>query len=116
VTAPAAVKAAAPELKERMQGDGRKMKGFSYVYILESETYPARLYVGLTDDLRIDFGGITLAMSHKANLSAANSRITDVDVAEESTQLARYNILVQAGTSMLSQANQSAQAALKLIG
>ncbi|MCX6952548.1 MAG: flagellin [Verrucomicrobia bacterium] len=53
---------------------------------------------------------------NKANLEAASSRITDVDVAEESTQLARWNILVQSGTAMLSQANQSAQSALKLIG
>ena len=51
----------------------------------------------------------------KTNLEAANSRITDVDVASESTQLARWNILVQAGTSMLAQANQSAQSALKLL-
>jgi flagellin len=49
------------------------------------------------------------------NLSAANSRIKDVDVAQESTQYARYNILVQAGTSMLAQANQSPQSALKLL-
>jgi flagellin len=54
--------------------------------------------------------------TNKANLEAANSRIVDVDVASESTQLARYNILVQAGTAMLSQANQSAQSALRLIG
>jgi flagellin len=53
---------------------------------------------------------------NKANLEAAASRITDVDVAFESTSLARYNILVQSGTAMLSQANQSAQSALKLIG
>jgi flagellin len=52
---------------------------------------------------------------NKANLEAANSRIVDVDVAEESTQLARWNILVQAGTAMLAQANQSNQAALKLL-
>ena len=52
---------------------------------------------------------------NKTNLEAATSRITDVDVAEESTRLARYNILVQAGTAMLSQANQSAQGALKLL-
>ena len=49
------------------------------------------------------------------NLTAANSRITDVDVAQESTQYARYNILVQAGTSMLAQANQSPQSVLKLL-
>jgi flagellin len=52
----------------------------------------------------------------KDNLSAANSRIKDVDVAEESTQFARYNILVQAGTAMLAQANSTPQAALKLLG
>jgi len=52
---------------------------------------------------------------NKANLEAATSRIQDVDVAEESTQLARWNTLVQAGTAMLSQANLSSQAALKLL-
>ncbi|MDB6033832.1 MAG: Flagellin [Verrucomicrobiales bacterium] len=49
------------------------------------------------------------------NLSAANSRIKDVDVAEESTQYARYNILVQSGTAMLAQANSLPQSALRLI-
>jgi flagellin len=53
---------------------------------------------------------------NKANLEAANSRIVDVDVAEESTQLAKWNVLVQSGTAMLAQANQSAQSALKLLG
>jgi len=56
-----------------------------------------------------------LVTVNKANLEAANSRIVDVDVASESTQLARWNILVSAGTSMLAQANQSAQSALKLL-
>lgn len=51
----------------------------------------------------------------KDNLSAANSRIKDVDVAEESTQFARYNILVQAGTAMLAQANATPQSALRLL-
>jgi len=51
----------------------------------------------------------------KTNLSAANSRIKDVDVAEESTNYARYNILVQAGTAMLAQANSAPQAALRLL-
>lgn len=50
------------------------------------------------------------------DLSAANSRIKDVDVAAESTQFAKYNILVQAGTAMLAQANSAPQAALKLLG
>jgi len=51
----------------------------------------------------------------KDNLTAANSRIKDVDVAEESTQFARYNILVQAGTAMLAQANATPQSALRLL-
>ena len=56
-----------------------------------------------------------LLTTNKANLEAATSRILDVDVASESTQLARWNTLVQAGTSMLVQANGSAQTALKLL-
>ncbi len=64
---------------------------------------------------RLGFASEVLTVN-KANLEAANSRITDVDVAQESTQLARWNILVQSGTAMLSQANQSAQVALRLIG
>jgi flagellin len=49
------------------------------------------------------------------NLSAANSRIRDVDVALETANLARNNILLQAGTSVLSQANQFPQMALNLL-
>ncbi len=56
-----------------------------------------------------------IVTAEKTNLEAANSRIVDVDVAEESTQLARWNILVQSGTAMLSQANQSTQSVMKLL-
>jgi flagellin len=49
------------------------------------------------------------------NLSSANSRIRDTDVAQESSNLSKQNILTQAGTSVLAQANVSKQAALKLI-
>jgi len=51
----------------------------------------------------------------KANLEAANSRIMDVDVAEESTRFAKYNILTQASAAMLSQTNQSSSTALLLL-
>jgi len=51
----------------------------------------------------------------KENLAAASSQIQDVDVAEESTQYARYQILVQSGTAMLAQANTLPQSALKLL-
>ena len=48
--------------------------------------------------------------------SAANSRIRDVDVAEETANMTRSNILAQAGISVLAQANQMPQMALKLLG
>ena len=64
---------------------------------------------------RFESAGRTLAVS-KENLSAAASRITDVDMAEEMVAFTRSNILSQAGTAMLSQANQSSQGVLKLLG
>jgi flagellin len=56
-----------------------------------------------------------LNAASKANFEAAVSAIVDVDVAEESTQLARWSTLVQAGTAMVAQANGSAVAALSLL-
>ncbi|MCX7977762.1 MAG: flagellin, partial [Bdellovibrionaceae bacterium] len=50
------------------------------------------------------------------NMSAANSRIRDTDVAAETSELTRNNILLQAGISVLGQANQMSQLALKLLG
>ena len=49
------------------------------------------------------------------NLSSANSQIADVDVAAESTNYAKANILVQTGTAMLAQANSMPQSVLKLL-
>jgi flagellin len=66
------------------------------------------------DQSRLTFAGDMLAVN-KTNLEAANSRIIDVDVAAESTQLARFNILQQSGTAMLAQANQSTESILRLI-
>ena len=51
----------------------------------------------------------------KENLSEANSRITDVDMAEEMTSFTKSNILAQAATSMLAQANQMPQSVLSLL-
>jgi flagellin len=50
------------------------------------------------------------------SLSAANSRIRDVDVAEETSRMARTQVMMQAGISVLAQANQAPQVALKLLG
>jgi flagellin len=55
------------------------------------------------------------ASLQKTNLEAANGRIMDVDIASESTRLAKYNILVQASASMLSQANATSNVAMMLL-
>ena len=54
--------------------------------------------------------------TQRENLSAANSRIRDVDVAAETVSMTRSQILMQAGVSVLAQANQLPQMALSLIG
>lgn len=51
----------------------------------------------------------------RENLTAASSVIKDVDVAQESTEYSRYQILTQSGTAMLAQANQLPQSVLRLI-
>lgn len=73
--------------------------------------------------MRADFGALqnrlqmTVSNINNSveNMSAANSRIRDVDVAEETSEMTRNNILLQAGTSVLAQANQSANVALGLL-
>lgn len=56
-----------------------------------------------------------LLVLNRTNLEAAVGRIVDVDVAHESTQLAKWTTLTQAGTAMLAQANQATSLVLKLI-
>jgi len=63
---------------------------------------------------RLELAATTLQVEFE-NLSSAISRIRDVDVAEESTQFAKYNILVQSGTAMLAQANQTPKSVLSLL-
>ena len=58
---------------------------------------------------------ISNIQSVRLNLAAANSRIRDVDVADEAATQSRNQVLTQAGTSVLSQANQTPQQALSLL-
>ncbi len=64
---------------------------------------------------RLQFASNMLTIN-RTNLEAANSRIIDTDVAFESTQFAKFNILVQSGAAMLTQANATPQIALRLLG
>lgn len=63
---------------------------------------------------RLNYTAEQLSVSAE-NLTAASSRIMDVDVAEESTQYAKANILVQSGTAMLAQANAMPNSVLRLL-
>ena len=72
-----------------------------------------RANIGSNEESLSYYGNQLTAL--KNNLSAANSQITDVDVATESTIYARNNILVQTGTAMLAQANSQPQSVLKLL-
>jgi flagellin len=67
-----------------------------------------------SEQVRLTFAADMLSVN-KTNLEAANGRIMDVDIASESANLARLNILQQAGTAMLAQANQSQQSILRLL-
>lgn len=91
----------------------------------------AQLALSVIDDalirvnsIRADLGAMqnrlqstinNLAISDE-NLSSANSRIRDTDIAEEVSEMTKQNILLQSGISVLSQANNSNSAALKLLG
>ena len=63
---------------------------------------------------RLHFASDNIATT-KTNMEAANGRIVDVDVAAESTRLAKYNVLIQASASMLAQANTNNDVALMLL-
>ena len=63
---------------------------------------------------RLRFSSDNVATT-KTNMEAANGRIVDVDIASESTRMAKYNVLVQASASMLAQANTQSDIALMLI-
>jgi flagellin len=63
---------------------------------------------------RLDVAAAQLQVESE-NLASAISTIRDVDVATESTKLSKYNILMQSGSAMLAQANQSPQSVLKLL-
>ncbi len=73
--------------------------------------------------IRADFGALQNRLQSTVNniqtsienLSSANSRVRDTDIAAETAELTKQNILMQAGTSVLSQANASTNQALSLI-
>jgi flagellin len=110
-------------------GDGTVASGFNALHLSSAASAAAALAV--FDEAIVDISTMrsrigafqnrlqitinNLSVSHE-NLSAANSRIRDVDVAEETSAFTRNQILTQAGVSVLAQANQIPAAALSLLG
>ena len=80
--------------------------------------------INYVSGMRANFGALQSRMTSSVdninvnleNIASANSRIRDTDIAEESSELARQNIMLQAGTSILAQANQQPALALSLLG
>ncbi|SDF86696.1 flagellin [Fontibacillus panacisegetis] len=80
--------------------------------------------ISLVSEQRATFGAVQNRLEHTVNnlgvmvenLSASESRIRDADMATEMTAFTKNQILVQAGTAMLAQANSAPQAVLKLLG
>lgn len=120
---------------DRIQFDGTKANatvealGLKGLSVLEKQG--AQESLATIDDAiqrvsgaRADFGALQNRLQSTINnldvsvenLSAANSRVRDADLAVETAELARNNIMLNAGTSVLAQANQSTGMALKLLG
>jgi flagellin len=89
------------------------VKALADVETAISQIATDRATLGANEETLNDYSGQLATLNN--NLSAANSVITDVDVAQESTQYAKENILVQTGTAMLAQANALPDIALKLL-
>ena len=92
---------------------GKAKESMTFVSKAVSQVALNRAQIGAIQS-RLQFTNAQLT-STKENLSSAMSRINDVNVAEEATQYARYQILVQSGTSMLAQANAMPKTVLQLL-
>ncbi len=102
--------------------------GIKFTDVIDKESAQASLAaldsaIGQIADVRADFGSIQSRLNSTVqnlntsveNLAASNSRIRDADVAEESSELAKKNVMLQAGTAVLVQANQQPGLALSLL-
>ncbi len=120
---------------DRIQFDGTKANataealGLTGVSVLDKLDAQASLStideaIQRVSSARADFGALQNRLQSSINnldvsvenLAAANSRMRDADLAVETAELARNNIMMNAGTSVLAQANQSTGMALKLLG
>lgn len=92
---------------------GGAVTALSHVKSAITQLASDRANIGANIETLTDYSNQLSTLNN--NLSAANSQIMDVDIAQESTNYAKENILVQTGTAMLAQANALPQVALKLL-
>lgn len=92
---------------------GGAVTALSHVKAAITQLASDRANIGANIETLTDYSNQLSTLNN--NLSAANSQIMDVDIAQESTNYAKQNILVQTGTAMLAQANALPQIALKLL-
>ncbi|MBF0311829.1 MAG: flagellin FliC [Oligoflexia bacterium] len=121
-------------LQDRLTYDGTEinatMMGLGVQELDIGHKMTAQNGISVLDDALVRINGFRAALGAKQNrltstirnlevtdenISAANSRIRDVDIAQETADLTKNNILLQAGAAVLSQANQTPSIALKLI-
>jgi flagellin len=108
-----------------VNSDKLGLEGLSVGSKEDAQRSLARIDLALDDvsSIRADLGALESRLSSTIrnlgisieNLSAANSRIKDVDIADETAELTKHSILMQAGTSVLSQANSIPKMALSLL-
>jgi flagellin len=101
-------------VSQNISTTGAAATALSDVNLAITQLAQDRATIGANES-RLSYTGNQLSVE-KTNVDAANSAISDVDVAQESTNYAQLSILVQSGTAMLAQANVMPQSVLKLIG
>lgn len=109
-----------------VDADGRAGNSFDVATASKAQSVLADIdsYIGYVDKKRGEFGAVQnrleSTISNQSNIaeneSDARSRIRDTDYAEEAANLSQQNIIQQAATSMLTQANSRPQIALSLLG
>jgi len=110
----------------KVNGSSLSITGQTVSTLTKADTAIGKLdtAINFLNNARADMGALMsnlqTASSHvnvmKENLAASESRIRDTDVATETSQFARSQVLMQAGVSMLAQANAQPQMALRLLG
>jgi flagellin len=103
---------------------GGAIGGSAFALGAETDISEIDAAIGAVSTQRAQFGAVQNRLEHtlnnlavyQENLTASESRIRDVDMASEMVEFTKLQILQQAGTAMLAQAQQSGQSVLKLLG